>query len=51
MESFVLALAYIILSGFALLVIACLVMCCLLGLAMSSYTKEYYKGAKNNEHD
>ncbi|QKN88193.1 hypothetical protein Novomoskovsk_5 [Bacillus phage Novomoskovsk] len=49
MEVFALVLGWVILIGFYLLVIACLTVFCLVGLAMSSYTKEYYKGAKNHE--
>ncbi|QMS41876.1 putative lipoprotein signal peptide [Bacillus phage Bolokhovo] len=51
METFVFILSWAILVGFYLLVIACLTMCCMVGLAMSSYTKEYYKGAKNHDQN
>ncbi|AGE60999.1 hypothetical protein FINN_6 [Bacillus phage Finn] len=51
METIALVLGWIILVGVFLLVIACLTVFCLVGLAMSSYTKEYYKGAKNHERN
>lgn len=51
METIVLVLGWIMLVGFCLLVIACLTVFCLVGLVLSSYTKEYYKGAKNHERN